>query len=303
MRLSEQQIHWFRQRRSGLVEPFASPEIAARSLAGVQAQILTAAMLALWNRSAAGASTEGEVAARLFEEKTLLRLWGQRHTLHLYDTDDWPLIHAAHAHRRTWWERDAERDPEVEIAAFREGVHRAGELLRQRGTLSRKELRASGIPLPEALLSPWGGVFAELVRIGEACHARWDGGEARYAHREHWLPQMAWEPPTADSAHLELARRYFRCYGPAAVGDLAYWRGATTKDARRWVAALEGEVAAVECETPQGTSEMLLLAADLPVATETPPEREAWPVRMLGRFDPLLLAHREKDWVVPPRRL
>ena len=299
MRLTETQIRWFRLRRSGLVEPFGSPEDAARSLAGVQAQILTAAMLALWNRTAAGAATEGDVATRLFGEKSLLRLWGQRHTLHLYDTADWPLVHAAHAHRRTWWERDAERDPAVQIDEFREGVRRAGELLRQRGTLSRKELRASGIPLPEALLSPWGGVFAELVRIGEACHARWDGGEARYAHRAHWLPQAEWQPPSAEEAHLELARRYFRCYGPATVGDLAYWRGASTKDARRWVAGLAGELAEIAGETPSGASEMLMLAVDLPIIAETEPEPEAWPVRMLGRFDPLLLAHREKDWVVP----
>ena len=43
-RLTEEQIRWFRLRRSGLVEPFASPEAAAASLAGVQAQILPAAL-------------------------------------------------------------------------------------------------------------------------------------------------------------------------------------------------------------------------------------------------------------------
>ena len=30
---------------------------------------------------------------------------------------------------------------------------------------------------------------------------------------------------------------------------------------------------------------------------ESPPEAEAWPVRMLYRFDPLLLAHKDKQWV------
>ncbi len=299
MRLSEVQIRWFRLRRSGLVEPFASPEIAAQALAGVQAQILTASMLALWNRTAAGAGTEQEVAARLFETRTLVRLWGQRHTLHLYDMADWPVVNAAHANRRTWWERDAEKDPLVEIAAFRRGVASAAALLRERGTLSRKELRASGIPLPERLLSPWGGVFAELVRRGEACHARWDGGEARYAHREHWMPVMPWSLPTARDANLELARRFFRCYGPASVGDLAYWRGAAIGDARHWAAELGAELIEVEAETPSGSRKLLALAGDQAALSEMPPEREAWPVRMLGRFDPLLLAHRVKDWVVP----
>ncbi len=299
MHLSEEQVRWFRLRRSGLIEPFASAKVAAAALAGVQAQILTASMLALWNRTAEGARTEGEVAGCLFGARSLVRLWGQRHTLHLYDTRDWPLINAAHASRRTWWEREAGRDPAVEIEEFRAGVARAAELLRERGTLSRKDLRASGIQMPEALFSPWGGVFAELVRIGEACHARWDGGEARYAHRTHWLSALEWSPPDAEAANLELARRYFRCYGPASADDMAYWRGASIGAARRWVGALADELSTVSTETLGGSREMLVLKEDLAAVLETPPDREAWPVQMLGRFDPLLLAHREKDWVVP----
>ena len=297
MRATEEQIRWFRLRRSGLVEPFATPEAVAGALVGVQAQILSASMLALRNRSAAGAGTDGEVAARLFEGRTLLRLWGQRHTLHLYDTADWPLIQAACADRRTWWERDAQRDPAVQIAEFREGVARAAGLLRERGTLSRRELRAAGIPMPEALFSPWGGVFAELVRIGEACHARWDGGEARYAHRSHWLPGLAWIPPTAAEANVGLARRYFRGYGPATVADFAYWRGGGAGPGRAAVAALGGELSEVETEGGR----LLLAREDAEALSATPPERDAWPVRMLGRFDPLLLAHRVKDWVVPAK--
>ena len=296
MTLSEEQIRWFRLRRSGLVEPFATPEAAARGLAGVQAQILTASMLALWNRSASGASGEGEVTARLFDARTLLRLWGQRHTLHLYAREDWPMVNAAFAGRRTWWERQAERDPALDLAAYREGVARVVTLLRERGTLSRKELRASGIPLPDALLSPWGGVFAELVRLGEACHARWDGGEARYAHRAHWLPDFEWQPPTGDEANVELARRFFRCYGPAGAGDFAYWRGAQAGKARGWLGALQGELV----EVGDGTRRMLALKEDLPELFAAPPAREEWPVRMLGRFDPILLAHRVKDWIVAP---
>ncbi len=300
MRVTAEQVRWFRLRRSGLVEPFGTPEETARELAGVQAQILPASMLALWNRSATGAETDVAVAARLFEARTLLRLWGQRHTLHLYDSADWPVFHAAFADRRTWWERDAERDPAVEITEFREGIARAAALLRERGTLSRKELRAAGVQMPEGLFSPWGGVFAELVRIGEACHARWDGGEARYAHRSHWLPGLDWVPPTAAQANVELARRYFRGYGPATVADFAYWRGGVAGPGRAAVEALGGELAEVET-TEDSAGRWLVRQEDLEDLFAQPPEREAWPVRMLGRFDPLLLAHRVKDWVVPAK--
>ena len=305
MEISDEQIRWFRQRRSGLVAPFATPEEAAGALAGVQAQILSASLLAMWNRSAAGAGTAAEVEARLFGARTLVRLWGQRKTLHLYTAADWPLAHAAFAVRRPWWEGEAERNPDLDLEAFRRGVTHAGELLRARGTLSRKDLRAAGVPLPVELLSPWGGVFLELVRLGAACHAKWDGGEARYAPREHWLPDLAWTPPTSDEANVELARRFFRCYGPATLKDFAYWRGWYAGDARRWLGALAGELVAVERAAPAAATDdkgpAYLLRDDLAALHEpAPPDPQAWPVRLLGRFDPLLLAHRVKDWVVPP---
>ncbi len=300
MKLTEEQIRWFRMRRSGLAEPFASPEAVCEALAGVQAQILNASMLALWNRTASGAGNETEVATRLFDDRTLIRLWGQRHTLHLYARADWPTVNAAFAGRRTWWERQAESDPEIDLATYREGVARVVMLLRERGTLSRKELRASGIPLPEPLLSPWGGVFAELVRLGEACHARWDGGEARYAHRNHWLPYFAWSPPTGDEANLSLARRFFRCYGPASVNDYVYWRGAQAGKSREWLGMLMSELQEVSVGTPAGERRLLACQIDLPELFDAPPDREAWPVRMLGRFDPILLAHKNKDWIVAP---
>ena len=296
--LTDEQVRWFRQRRSGLVTPFGTPEETAAGLAGVQAQILSAATLALWNRSATGAETAAALAGRLFEARSLLRLWGQRHTLHLFASADWPVIHAAFAGRRTWWERQAAKGAEIDLLAYREGTARVGELLKERGTLSRKELRAANLDLPPALFSPWGGVFAELVRTGVACLARWEGGEARYAHREHWLPGHVWEPRTSAEAIGELGRRYFRCYGPASLGDFAYWLGLTGAAARAGMETWQEEL--VPVETPAGgRRRQFVWSADVASLTESPPEREEWPVRMLGRFDPLLLAHREKDWVVP----
>ncbi len=295
--LSEEQIRWFRQVRSGLAAPaYADPETAAVALAGVQAQILSASAIAIWNRVAAGADTYLEFAHRLHERRTLIRLWGQRHTLHLFASADWPLLYAAFADRRTWWEREAAKPGSgIDLGEYRAAVHRVGEVLRERGTLGRSDLRRLPFILPEGLMSPWGGVFAELVRAGQAVHARWEDGEARYAHREHWLPTLDWAPPTALQANVELARRYFAVYGPSTINDLAYWRGGTARAARTWGAALGAAVSAIDA------AGRLALTADLPLLAAEPPPRGDWPVRMLGRFDPILLGHREKDWIVPAK--
>jgi hypothetical protein len=293
MQLSTTQLRWFRLRRSGLVGPFSSPETAAAALAGVQAQILPAAGVSLWNRTAG--LTNQTFDNLLHQKRSLVKLWGQRHTLHLYPSQEWPLIHGALAYQSTWWERQAVQN-ETELTTYRAAISHLAELLRERGTLGRSDLRAADLRLDEEHLSSWGGVFASLVREGHACHAGQVGNEGRFAHREYWLPDLEWNPPPADEANIELAQRYLRTYGPATVQDLAYWRGAKVSDARRWLAALDPEIAQV----PVDGQNMLALRTDVEVLQETPPEPEAWPVRMLYRFDPLLLGLKDKSWIVEP---
>ncbi len=297
---SDEQIRWFRLRRSGLARDqstYATPELAASALAGIQAQILPAAALAFWNRSSSGAATYEEFRARLHDDRSLVKLWGQRHTLHIYATADWPMAQAALSGRLSWWEKEAAKiGPPGMVEEYQQAIARIAGMLLERGTMGRRDLRALKESLPQPLLSPWGGIFSALVREGHACHARWEGGEARYAHRTHWLPELTWEPPTPHKANVALASRYFEAYGPATLQDFAYWRGISVAEARSYVHALGDPL--VEVHDAQG-NRLLAAVEDLPELVQTPPPRVGWPIRLLGRFDPLLLAHKEKDWVVP----
>ncbi len=289
IKLSATHLRWFRLCRSGLVEPFASPEEAASVLAGVQAQILPAAGLSLWNRTK-GLTYQG-FDDLLHQKRSLVKLWGQRQTLHLYPSQEWPLIHGALAGQPTWWERN-----NADLAAHQAMIAQLAELLRQRGTLGRGDLRATDLNLDEGHLSAWGGIFASLVRSGLACHAGQEGNEGRFAHRDYWLPDLEWNPPPPVEANTALARRYLRVYGPATAQDFAYWRGAKVGDARRWLAALGDAVTEVEVNGQI----LLALRADVDTLRETSPEREAWPMRLLYRFDPLLLGLKDKSWIVDP---
>ena len=111
---------------------------------------------------------------------------------------------------------------------------------RQHGTLSRKQLRASGLDLPPALLSPWGGVFAELVRIGVACLARWEGGEARYAHREHWLPGPALDHAQRDRGSGGTGAPLFRLLRPGQPGGFRLLAGIDRRDDPERIGRLAG---------------------------------------------------------------
>jgi hypothetical protein len=291
IRLSPEQVRWFRLRRSGLVDPFDSPEAAASAHVGIQAQILPAAGIALWNR-VPGLTWE-QVDNLIHEERTLIKLWGQRNTLHLYPSAEWPLVYAAFGHT------DAEREQRLEgygydVQQYRAALEWMRAALRKRKTLGRSDLRAANLTMEDWYLSGWGGLFRDLVRCGEVCHAGALGNEARFAARDHWLPNLEWNPPTPGEANSEIVRRYLRVYGPATAHDLAYWRGIQVATVRGWLRLLQAEVTEVDVEGQK----LLAHRDDLDALQETSPEREAWPVRLLYRFDPILLPHRDKTWIV-----
>ncbi|MBP8293843.1 MAG: AlkZ family DNA glycosylase [Caldilineaceae bacterium] len=289
--ISLNQMRRYRLLRSGLITPFATPEAAASALAGVQAQILPAAGLALWNRTAG--FTHARYEELLFTDHTLVKLWGQRNTLHLYPSAEWPLVYAALAANQTWWGRTAEREDRLDDHDAL--VEQAAALLHERKIIGRNDLRAAGLDLNDDHLSPWGGIFADLVRRGYACHAGRAENEGMFAAREYWLPDLVWNPPTPESANLTLLRRFVHTYGPVTVHDFMYWRGGYAEPARRWWGALESELVAVDV----AGVERFVLPDDLDDLAHPAHDLGAT-VHMLYRFEPLLLGHKEKGWIVAP---
>jgi hypothetical protein len=287
--VSLDQVRRFRLIRSGLLAPFASPEAAAGALVGIQAQILPAAGVALWNRTTG--LTHDRFEQILYDERTLVKLWGQRGTLHLYPSSEWPLVCAMISGAKSWWGRTAEKENRYDD--YDALVNNLATELRRRETMGRSDLRVGDFGLDEEQLSPWGGVFADLVRRGYACHAGREG-EGRFVARENWLPNLPWDPPDYDTANLTVLRRYIHSYGPTTVEDFRYWRLAYAEPARRWWKMLESELAPVDVE---GTTQYVF-AQDVEALTASIDDA-AWPLHMLYRFDPILLGHREKNWIVP----
>ncbi len=294
--VSADQLAWFRLKRSGLVEPFKRPEEAACALGGVQAQILSAAGIALTNRLNGFSKTRLEEL--LWQERTLVKLWAQRFTLHLYPSAEWPTIHSAYVRNRTWWRRSFCKNGGDE-KDFNKRVKMSAALLRKKGLdgMSRTNLRQLPFDNSPEMLSSWGGLFAELVQQGLACHSRQNGGLSYFVHREHWLPQLDWKLPPQEQADQQLARQYLHTYGPAPASDLAYWRGLAVSVVQSSLDALEKEIAPCKIEG-QGRTHYCL-GKDLDELLADPPPRNRWPLIMLGRFDPILLGHKDKTWICP----
>ena len=90
--------HYLSQRLNG--EDFVK---AVTQTGGIQAQVMSAAELALWAR------TDGllaqHVKSALWQDRTLVKTWAMRCTLHLLSADEFPLYVAARStHKARNWE-------------------------------------------------------------------------------------------------------------------------------------------------------------------------------------------------------
>ena len=89
LKLTEEQVLWFRARRGHLAGPGAvSAREAVRAILGAQSQQQQPSLIGVSQRTR-GRPTSAELEEELFgKSPTLVRTWGQRDTLFLFDPQD-----------------------------------------------------------------------------------------------------------------------------------------------------------------------------------------------------------------------
>jgi len=282
-------------RRQFLLEPeeHGAPAAVARRPAGVQAQVVSAAAQALAVRGAApGGGADGPVAPGL------VRTWAMRGTLHLLPRDEAPAYLALCATVRTWekpsWTRAFGATP-----ADLEAIAEVAREVLDGAALTREELteavvaRTGSEHLRETLGSGWGTLLKPLAWWGVLCHGPARGGRVTFTS-----PGFDALPPVEEAARVVL-RAYLGAHGPATPPMFDNWlmrRMSRKSDVRRWFAALEDELSAVDVEG----EEMYALTSDLDELLETEPSSA---VRLLGPFDQYVLGPgTDAAPLIPPDR-
>lgn len=297
--VSVAQVRWFRAVRSHLVGPGAASVTAAASdLLGAQSQQVAPSLHALSLRTASR-PTAAEVSAALLEPpRTLVRTWGPRETVHLYDPADWSLVVAA----RSEWSRMGRQGDLPDDAALDDALAAARALDEDptratlTGAASPAYVEAITPIASSARLDP--ATFAAgrllwcLALRGDMSAGALQGSSQTYPLRERWFPDLAWEVGDSHTANVALVRRYLSLFGPASDKDVAHYFGAKVTVARTWIAALAAELSPVRCD---GLA-LLALARDREALGSAP---GPWPLRLLPRFDTMLMAHADKRWTVP----
>jgi hypothetical protein len=247
-------------------------------MGGLQAQYAPSMYVGLSSRVEGFAR---DALTRALERRSVAQGTLMRSTIHLVSARDyWPLALAIERPRRAWWLK-VNRDG---LGAREMGA--AARKLRRRlaGTALRRAEVEELIGRPQAAgIHHW----LHLVRVPPS--GTWERRRADlYALAEDWLgaPEV-----DADAAVDHAVRRYLAAFGPATLAEIANWAGVPN-------AAVAPALERLKLRRLRAEDGDALV--DLPRAALPDPETPA-PVRLLGTWDAILLAHARRARVLPER--
>ncbi|HEY2310872.1 MAG TPA: winged helix DNA-binding domain-containing protein [Gaiellaceae bacterium] len=285
-----------RQARSWLVDRAESDRLVevVGELGGVHAQVQASAELQLAAR--VDGITQADVRAALWEQRSLVKAWTLRGTLHLHPAAELSLWHAARrAVSRSadrglpeWRDPTGEVHPALGAREVEEVRATVWEVLDGR-CLLREELAEAvvkriGVHARERLRSGFAFFLADL------CQGPPQGARITLARPDQWIE--GWQEVDEDEALREVCRRFLRTYGPSRPAELCQWLASAAfkvTEARLLFDRLGAELEEIDVEGRR----CFALAGDLsfPSATSV--------VRLLPEYDVYVMGFRERDLLVP----
>jgi hypothetical protein len=264
-------------------------------LCGAHAQVLSAAELSIGRRIAG--ATRADVQHALWVDRTLVKTFGPRGTVHLLPATDLPMWTGALAalpssvpmHPQPV--RFTPEQAEEVIAAIGDALADA-ELTVDELTAAIVERTGpwAGEPTMEAFggrWPRWRQLTSTAAHRGMLCFGPNRGPKVTYTNPHRWLP--GFRPDDGDAAPRTLLARYLYAYGPATPQHVARWLGIPPRRAAELFDQLAGELEQVELDGDLGWT----LAGD----TGTPPPHRG--IRLLGYFDAFVVAAQPRERLYP----
>jgi hypothetical protein len=291
--LTREQVHAWRLAQQCLAPRLERRNFvrAAERVLGVQAQVPSAAELAM------GARVEGltraDVQRALWQDRTLVKTWAMRGTIHVFAAADLPLVVAARCADGGRYRLNDFRQFGFTEAQYDEFLRVVPEVLGA-APMTREALasavaeRMKTPAVRNALLATsWGTLWKPSMFRGELCFGPGEGRTKTFVNPRRWLREWReWEPR---EAQREVTRRYLRTYGPATPRDFSFWwDGGGTTFGKQMFAALGDEVTTVDVEGWQATA--LRSTLDAMAEVQTGPT-----VRLLPMFDVYVLT-QSRNW-------
>lgn len=258
---------------------------AVERVLGVQAQVMSAAELSIGAR--ADGLTREHVQQALWQDRTLVKAWAMRGTIHVFAAEDLPLVVAARCAERGRHRLSDFLHLGFSEAQYDEFLLAVPEVLGDE-PMTREAL-ASGVAermnAPEVrdalFASSWGTLWKPSMYRGDLGFGPGEGRSKTFVNPRKWLKEWKeWDPKEAQQ---EVTRRYLRAYGPATPRDFGFWwDGGGTSRWKKMFEMLGDEVETVDVEGWKATA----LKSTLASMSEIEPGHS---VRLLPMFDVYVL--------------
>lgn len=305
-----EQVVAFRLSRHHLLEraPTTSLTSVAGDIAGVQAQLLSAAQIALWSRVH---ELQIETIEKAMTERSLVKAACMRQTQFLVPSDELAIFvrgSARRAEKEIRWTR-GKSVPDQVIDATIDATLEALDQPRTRPEIAERVSQALGAQVQSIRggvgwgsrrkvdAVPVGGINFPVVYLlhlvaarGVVCAGPNHGNEPTFVRAEAWIPK--WQDVPREQAEVHLLHKYLRAFGPATAADFAQWSGMTLTEARSIWAQEQHDLVMVNVEGWSAD----VLRADLDKLALS--NGELSPVRLLPYFDTFLLGHKNRNHLV-----
>ena len=228
---------------------------AVRRTGGIQAQLMSAGELALWAR--ADDLSPQDVQNALWQDRTLVKTWAMRGTLHLIASSELPLYVAARSYHdsRNWLGYFAYYGfTPAEYEAFMSVVAEVlgGEPMTREALATALAEHLGASKWRELILaSSWGSPLKPAAFRGDLCFGPSQGQNITFVNPSKWISERSkWESIEPQEALQEIIRRYLWAYGPATPENFAlwWWGGGGLSQTKKLFKAMEAELEIVEVE-------------------------------------------------------
>ncbi|MEU7060581.1 winged helix DNA-binding domain-containing protein [Streptomyces sp. NPDC046197] len=281
-----------------------TPEEVAATLVALHGTDPATVYLGVGARLADPAGTVPETERALYEDRTLVRMHGMRHTVFVLPTELTAVVHASTglavaARERASLIKDMAKAGAPDAAWLTAVEESALAALARRGQATAAELARDEPRLREQFVYAAGKsyegvhtVSTRLLRVlgveGKVVRSRplgsWTSSQFRWA--------LAPGHPELDVAEAQgrLLGRWLAACGPATEADLKWWTGWRVTEVRRALAAAGAQQVTVD-EGPA-----YVAADDVEPVTEP---AQPWAALLPG-LDPTAMGWQQRDWYLAP---
>ncbi|MBS7632843.1 AlkZ family DNA glycosylase [Candidatus Bathyarchaeota archaeon] len=270
-------------------------------ICGLHSQLPSTPYLSLWNRIQDFKPEMLDHA--LYKEKSLVKTWVMRGTLHVFPSRDLPIY--INALRRMWFEHHGRFMHRPEWPSLEKRKNLLYPKIQQalsQGPLTRKKLGEKVFlalkdkaEISIKIFSAWGGILKETAYLGLTVSAEPCGKEACFARLDKWLPKINLDKTDEATARRKLLLKYLHGYGPATAQDFACWSGLLTSEAKTTIQECLAEIKEIHV---QGSREAYWLTKnDFEVLKKLNMEEKA-PIRLLPKYDSYVLGHKDRTRII-----